>query len=151
MSDYDFETPALAEAQKGMELNADVFIDVRDSQYTDRNGVHGVHPDSIKTGMPEASHRHVCIQWEGGVLWLDMSNQGDHFCIDARQFNPDGEMKGQGTFGIVNGQRVGFDRALPDTAGRLVKGFGWNGSYVVTLLTDRHGHDIAIRPSQGNG
>jgi hypothetical protein len=75
-------------------------------------------------------HRHVAIEWEGGVLWLDMSEQSDHFCVDVRQFVPATdcgaepmedqtgehrewcsecdspvELAGQGVFTIVNGRR----------------------------------------------
>jgi hypothetical protein len=52
--------------------------------------------------------RHVAIEWEGGVLWLNMFDfaTGDyegteeqrHFCIDVRQFNSAGKIKGQGVF-----------------------------------------------------
>lgn len=109
------------------------------------------------------AHSHIAIAWRGGVVWLDMSQQRDHFCIDVRQFNPDGEMKGTGVFTIVNGrrQRFGFaqsggkglpEEPLKDTEGTPVTGHNWNGGYVITLMTDLHGEEkAAIKPSQGNG
>lgn len=120
--------------------------------------------------IPEGqTHRHVAIEWEGGVLWLNMSVQSDHYCIDVRQFNEDGEMKGQGAFAIVNGQRQSLGKAslrtepdgkwktyresaLADKDNHKVTGHGWNGGYTITLMTDLHGEEQAkSRPKQGNG
>jgi hypothetical protein len=130
----------------------------------------------------DISDQHVCIKWAGGEVWLDMSEQSDHFCIDVRQlraplmeFNestplaPAPQMKGQGAFTIVNGRRQSLgeahgidfegkaqrikDEPLKGKNGLPVTGHGWNGGYVITLLTDRHGEELAIAPanSQGNG
>lgn len=105
-----------------------------------------------------SKHKHIMIEWEGGTIWLDMSVQTDHYCIDIRQFNPDGEMKGQGAMTIVNGHRMQFKpgnpeyESLPDTNGDLVFGHNWPGGYVTTLMTDLHGKErSAIEPSDGNG
>lgn len=101
----------------------------------------------------DSTHKHVIVQWEGGEIWLDMSVQRDHFCVDVRQFNPDDEMKGQGVMTIVNGyQRTFSDETLLDTDGTPVTGHGWNGGYVITLMTDKHGQEAAAKlPSNGNG
>lgn len=133
---YDFETPALAAACEGMEIEPDAFIDVRD-----------VEPAEGR------KHQHVAIQWQGGVIWLDMSHLTNHYCIDVRQFNEDGEMKGQGFFTIVNGCRAALGgNGLKDTEGRIVRGHKWDGGYVMTLLTDEYGdEETAIKPSPGNG
>lgn len=114
-----------------------------------------------------STHKHVVVQWEGGEIWLDMSIQKDHYCVDVRQFNFDDEMKGQGVFTIVNGRRMSLGTAieqtkdgwettkqapLPDTDGTPVTGHNWNGGYVVTLMTDKHGQEAAAKlPSNGNG
>jgi hypothetical protein len=98
------------------------------------------------------THRHVVVQWEGGEVWLDMSNLGDHYCIDIRQMSPDGNLKGQGYMTIVNGRRGDQAQELEDTAGQLVQGHGWKGGYVATLMTDHHGAEkSAMPPSDGNG
>lgn len=101
-------------------------------------------------------HRHVAIQWEGGVIWLDMmifeNIRSPHYCIDVRQFNPNAEMKGQGVMSIVNGRQHRFIDELTDTEGRVVKGHRFNGGYVISILTDPHGaEETAIKPSMGNG
>ena len=99
-----------------------------------------------------SKHDHVVIRWAGGEIWLDMSEQSDHFCIDIRQFNPDNEMKAQGYFTIVNGARGSQAEELEDTSGTVVQSHGWNGGYVATLITDKHGEEAATKkPSQGNG
>lgn len=106
---------------------------------------------------PEGTdHRHVALEWEGGVVWLDMSVQSDHFCIDIRQFNEDGEMKGQGVFTMVSGYRqsLGGDAATPlvDKHGNPVTGHGWNGGYMMTLMTDLHDEEKAkTKPGWGHG
>jgi hypothetical protein len=75
-------------------------------------------------------------------------------------------MQGIGAFTIVNGMSMAFATkysggltpgnefatGLPDTEGRIVRGHGWNGGYVITLMTDPPGEEeTAIEPSPGNG
>ena len=105
-----------------------------------------------KEGGSPTEHQHVVVLWDGGELWLDMSTFDDHNCVDIRQFNSVGEMKGQGYFTIVNGMRGRQDQILEDTSGTPVTGRKWNGGYVATLLTDKDGEEAAAKlPSQGNG
>lgn len=110
----------------------------------------------------DAEHEHVFIAHNGGLLWLDISEQSDHHCVDVRQFNEDGRLKGQGYFTIVNGRRAAQDQPLLDTApprqnsdeptGKPVRGHGWDGGYVITLLTDKHGREESARkPEYGVG
>jgi len=89
--------------------------------------------------------RHVAIEWEGGVLWLNMFDltqiEGDHphFCIDVRQFNSAGKLKGEGVFTMARQVDRG---AIPDRPdGDNVKGSNWNGGYVVAILTDPDGKE----------
>ena len=87
--------------------------------------------------------RHVAIEWEGGVLWLNMfdfSEVGDnpHYCIDVRQFNSAGKTKGEGVFTMARQVDRG---AIPDHPDGNVKGSGWNGGYVVAILTDPDGKE----------
>lgn len=74
-------------------------------------------------------HTHVAIEWAGGVIWLDMSEQHDHFCIDVRNFvephadlpapaqyadqkySTDCNLAGTGVFTIVNGRRQSLGEA----------------------------------------
>jgi hypothetical protein len=177
-----------------------------------------VFEDRAPEADTESKHHHIAIAWRGGVVWLDMSDLGDHFCIDVRQFAPaDAEISerleylrqelraerismgelielqglakhiepgdlelleaagvseeeatshakaaavnlaGQGVFTIVNGRRQQLGSAnehiddgskygkwitheeppLADPDGTPVKGHGWNGGYVVTLMHDK--------------
>jgi hypothetical protein len=113
-----------------------------------------VVPDEPDDGQ---RHQHVAIAWRGGVIWLDMSDQSDHFCVDVRQFvasDVEGvELAGQGVFTIVNGRRQALAAespgrtgaqikptcwdALEDPDGTPVRGHGWNAGYVVTLMHDK--------------
>lgn len=132
-------TPEIIAAAEAMEVELSVTLDVRDAPRT-----------------PSGYHRHVAIQWEGGVIWLDMfifeNSKDPHYCIDMRQFNPDNEMKGQGVFSIVNGRRSTMTPELQDTEGRTVKGHRFDGGYVISILTDPHGaEETAIKSSDGNG
>lgn len=92
-----------------------------------------------------STHHHVVIQWAGGEVWLDMSTFGDHHCIDISQMNDAGEFKGQGVFTIVQGRRAMMSPELVDESETTVTGHGWPGGYVVTLLTDPHGREDAVR------
>ena len=83
--------------------------------------------------------RHIAIEWEGGVIWLntfDFSNSDDrpHFCIDVRQFNRAGQVKGQGVFTMARGYRGSI--AVVDGGPEAVKGADWDGGYLVSILTD---------------
>lgn len=149
MSGTNLRTPAAAAAERAMGFEADVRVDLRGERR---------HPSSHDGSC---FHRHVALEWEGGVLWLEVSDQGDHYCVDVRQFVPaagevpvdDDEsglhLAGQGVFTIVNGRRQALmsepgvpnprtlDRPLHDPDGTPVRGHGWNGGYVVTLMHDR--------------
>ena len=89
--------------------------------------------------------RHVAIEWEGGVLWLNMFDfvnyenaENPHFCIDVRQFNSAGKVKGEGVFTMARQ----VDRGeIPDHPEGNVKGHNWNGGYVVCILTDPDGKE----------
>lgn len=109
MSGTNLRTPAVANAEEAMGIPADLRIDVT-SQLTRSAG----------------EHVHLAIEWAGGVLWLDMSEQHDHFCVDTRQFV-----------------------LAPD--GTLVKGHSWNGGYVVTLVHDKVPSDEQTNRPVGPG
>lgn len=90
--------------------------------------------------------RHVAIEWEGGVLWLNMFDfvnyddaENPHYCIDVRQINTAGKVKGQGVFTMARHQ-VGRG-VIPDDPNGDVKGHTWNGGYVVAILTDPDGKE----------
>lgn len=102
--------------------------DIKPDAVVDLRGVAPANPPEI------SGHRHVVVEWEGGTVWLDMSAQTDHYCIDVRQFDPAGEEKGQGVFTIVNGRQAKMDKSLTDAHGTRVTGHGWDGGYVITLL-----------------
>ena len=94
--------------------------------------------------------RNVAIEWEGGVIWLNMFdfvNTGDedkpgkHFCIDVRQFNSAGQVKGEGVFTLARGYRGSVAAIADNGEENLVKGHGWNGGYVVSILTDPDGQE----------
>jgi hypothetical protein len=127
--------------QRAYEVKPDLVADLRE------------HP--TPANPPEVtSHRHVAVITPTGTeVWLDISAFDDHECIDIRQFNADGKMKGQGVFTIVNGMRGSIERELPDTAGKPVTGHRWNGGYVITLLVDKDGEESSVRDanSAGNG
>lgn len=114
--------------------------------------VHLAEPDGNNS---ETQHNHVVIVLpNGGEMWLDIgTNQDDHDFTDIRWFNPAGQMKGTGVFTIVNGYQRKFEgEPMLDTEGTPVKGHGWNGGYVTTLLVDKYGQEsAAIKPSNGNG
>jgi hypothetical protein len=112
-------------------------------------------------------HQHVAIAWRGGVIWLDMSDQSDHFCVDVRQFvetpiDRDVELAGQGVFTIVNGyrQRLAQDarpghspstEPLLDPDGTPVRGHGCNGGYVITLMHDKERSEKQTNRPAGPG
>jgi hypothetical protein len=90
--------------------------------------------------------RHVAIEWEGGVLWLNMFDfvrgyeaNEKHYCIDVRQFNSAGRVKGQGVFTMSRGYRGSI--ATMEGGDEMVKGHDWNGGYLVALLTDPDGEE----------
>lgn len=116
-------TPRIDNAEKQMGTEADVRLDIRHRQHIDNEGKRVPGP------MAQGNHRHVAIEWEGGVLWLDMSDLFDHFCIDVRQFR-DGDEIAQGIFAIEDGRRVGFEETD-------VKAVGHNAAFMPILLTDK--------------
>jgi hypothetical protein len=96
--------------------------------------------------------RHVAIEWEGGVLWLNMFDfaTGDyegeqdnrHFCIDVRQFNSAGKVKGEGVFTMAHGVRGTIvNENDPEGDDKLPQGRKWSGGYVVCILTDPDGEE----------
>jgi hypothetical protein len=95
--------------------------------------------------------RHIAIEWEGGVLWMTMYDFNDpadvpaegavdnrHYCIDVRQFNSAGKLKGEGVFTMAKQVDRG---SIPDHPEGNVKGHNWNGGYVVAILTDPDGKE----------
>jgi hypothetical protein len=96
------------------------------------------------------------------VIWLDMSDQSDRFCVDVRQFVDGDQLAGQGVFGMVNGRRqslasevrTGDDSDLApllDPDGTPVRGHGWNASYVVTLMHDKEPSEKQTNRPAGAG
>lgn len=93
--------------------------------------------------------RHIAIEWEGGVIWLNMfdfvtnyqSPTGRHFCIDVRQINTDGKVKGQGVFTMARGYRGAVGIGDAEQNDQMVKGHDWNGGYLVSILTDPDGEE----------
>lgn len=140
MSGTNLRPPGIAAAESALSFEADVRVNLK-GEYR--------HPSS-RDGS--CFHRHVALEWEGGVLWLDMSQLSGHFCVDVRQFVPaeDGgtELAGQGVFTMVNGRRqclaqevapghAPSTEPLLDPDGTPVRGHGWNAGYVVTLMHDK--------------
>ena len=131
-------TDNIKTAEQAMDFEADTRINLLDepqspTAYSDHNQY----------------QRHVAIEWEGGVLWLNMFDfvtgyeaAEPHYCIDIRQFNSAGKVKGQGVFTMARGYRgmVGIEGASKDDA-EMVKGHKWNGGYLVTVLTDPDGKE----------
>ena len=92
--------------------------------------------------------RHVAIEWEGGVIWLnlfDFVNNYDsdkpHFCIDVRQFNSDGKVKGQGVFTMARGYRGSIGTLREQDQEHMVTGGGWDGGFLVSILTEPDGQE----------
>jgi hypothetical protein len=121
-------------AEEAMGFEADTHINLLDTKKT-------------PAGRPGGREyqRHVAIAWEGGVIWLNMFDfvnyddaENPHFCIDVRQFNSSGEVKGQGVFTMAKQVDRG---AIPDNPEGNVKGHGWNGGYLVSILTDPDGQE----------
>jgi hypothetical protein len=63
---------------------------------------------------------------------------GKHFCIDVRQFNSDGKVRAKCVFTMAKGYR-GSVAGVEGAGLRMVQGHGWNGGYVVCILTDPDG------------
>ena len=111
------------------------------------------HPKTPPHGPGQREYqRHVAIEWEGGVIWLNMFDfaTGDyegekddrHFCIDVRQFNSAGKVKGEGVFTMARGYRGSIvNERNPDRADKLPEGHSWSGGYVVSILTDPDGEE----------
>jgi hypothetical protein len=128
-------TDGIKQAEKAMGFPADTAISLLGEPQT---------PNDSKRPY----QRHVAIEWEGGVLWLNMFDFSDmdpdagdsnpHFCIDVRQFNSAGKIKGEGVFTMARQVDRG---AIPDHPEGNVKGGNWNGGYVVAILTDPDGKE----------
>lgn len=91
-----------------------------------------------------AHHRHVAIEWEGGVLWLDLSDLSDHYCIDVRQFRGD-KTAATAMWSIINGRRVVLDDAdVPED--ERVKAHGHPAAFMPILLMDKE--NPTLRPER---
>ena len=127
------KTDNIKKAEEAMGFPADTTINLLDTEKT---------PAGPNT--KSEYQRHVAIEWEGGVLWLNMFDFGNgenpHYCIDVRQFNNAGKVKGQGVFAMSRGYRGSIATVTGDDA-KMVKGHNWNGGYMVALLTDPDGKE----------
>jgi hypothetical protein len=90
----DNTTDNMIKAEESIGISADTYVNLLDEPKT---------PSSREGGREY--QRHVAIEWEGGVIWLNLFDfvnyedaQSPHFCIDIRQFNSAGKVKGQGVF-----------------------------------------------------
>jgi hypothetical protein len=95
-------------------------------------------------------HQHVAIAWRGGVIWLDMSDQSDHFCVDVRQFveTPIDRQR------LAQDARPGHSPStepLLDPDGTPVRGHGCNGGYVITLMHDKERSEKQTNRPAGPG
>jgi hypothetical protein len=96
--------------------------------------------------------RHVAIEWEGGVIWLNLfdfatgdyegEKENRHFCIDVRQFNSAGKVKGQGVFTMARDAGRGMIVAESEKdESRMVSAHRWPGGFLVSILTDPDGEE----------
>ena len=133
-------TDNIRKAEEAMGFSADTRINLLTEPKTPARG----------EGQTEYQ-RHVAIEWEGGVIWLNMfdfvngytESEHPHYCIDVRQFNSAGKVKGEGVFTMARGYRgvVGVEAKDPDCEDEMVKGRDWNGGYLVSILTDPDGKE----------
>lgn len=130
-------TDNIKTAEEAMGFEADTKISLLDTPKT---------PNPREGGREY--QRHVAIEWEGGVLWLNMFDfvnypdaESPHFCIDVRQFNSAGKVKGEGVFAMARGYRSTVGLQGAETQSEYVKGHDWNGGYVVCILTDPDGQE----------
>jgi hypothetical protein len=130
----DTMTDNIKQAEEAMGFEADTRINLLTEPKTEPHG----------PGQ-RSYQRHVAIEWEGGVIWLNMFDfvigyEGDspHYCIDIRQFNSAGKVKGEGVFTMARQTQRG---EIPNNPEGNVKGHGWNGGYVVSILTDPDGDE----------
>jgi hypothetical protein len=132
-------TDNIKTAEEAMGFEADTRINLLDEPMSEPHG----------PGQRQYQ-RHIAIEWEGGVLWLntfDFVNTEEtdgekHFCIDVRQFNSAGKVKGEGVFTMSRGYRGSIATINPEGDDEsMVKGRGWNGGYVVCILTDPDGEE----------
>jgi hypothetical protein len=93
------------------------------------------HTLKVSTADNGHDHVHVAIEWEGGVLWLDMSDLVDHYCIDVRQLR-DGDEIPMGTFALQAGRRMTLDQSNIPTDERLTA-YGWPACEMPVLLTEK--------------
>lgn len=131
---HEIKSENIVKAEQEMGFAADVVMDLREAPMTPDDG-------ALKY------QRHVAIEWNGGVLWLnffDFSHmheqkpENNHFCIDVRQFNSAGAVKGQGVFTMSRNAQRG---SIPDDPEGNVQGHNWNGGYVIAILTDPDGQE----------
>lgn len=123
-------THNIRKAEEAMGFQANTAIDLIDEPMVDND-------DKPKY------QRHVAIEWEGGVLWLNMFDfskvsDGPHFCIDVRQFNTAGKVKGEGVFTMARNMQRGIIQAEA-IDGDVPKGHGFDGGFLVSILTDPDG------------
>lgn len=129
-------TDNIRKAEQAMGFAADTRINLLDEPMTP------AHEDYRQY------QRHIAIEWEGGVIWLNMFDfttsdyAGDypHFCIDVRQFNSAGQVKGEGVFTMARNMQRGEIKAEAIT-GQVPQGHGWDGGFVVSILTDPDGQE----------
>jgi hypothetical protein len=126
-------TDNIRKAEEAMGFQADTRINLLEEPKT---------PSRVEDAP--SYQRHVAIEWEGGVLWLNMFDfnnvsERPHFCIDVRQFNSAGKVKGEGVFTMARGYRGSI--AVQEQNDAAVKGANWDGGYVVCILTDLDGKE----------
>lgn len=127
-------TDKIRKAEQAMGFAADTRINLLDEPMT---------PSRIEDAP--SYQRHVAIEWEGGVIWLNMFDLSSvdkhpHYCIDVRQFNSAGQVKGEGVFTMARNMQRGEIKAEAIN-GQVPQGNGWDGGFVVSILTDPDGQE----------
>jgi len=136
MTDYesDHAFPATAAAENAMGFQANRTICLKDDTHTGFNGTVLMAPEERPS--LEMNHRHVAIEWEGGVLWLDQSDLGDHYCIDVRWFDSEGNERPIGIMAIEGGRRIELDNSkVPDEA--LIFNHGFPAAHMPIMMVDK--------------
>lgn len=137
-------TDNIIKAEQAMGFKADSYVNLLDEPQTPPH----------KEGARQYQ-RHVAIEWEGGVLWLNMfdfvnnfeddEHGNQHFCIDVRQFNSAGKLKGEGVFTMArNAPRGMIVSETTDDDWKLPQGHKHTGGFVVAILTDPDGKEMHI-------
>lgn len=121
-------------ADEAMGIKADTYVNLLDEPKTP------AHREGDRQYQ-----RHVAVAWEGGVLWLnffDFSNSDDapHYCVDVRQINSAGKVKGQGVFTMARNMQRGVIQAEAIT-GEVPQAHGFDGGFLVAILTELDGQE----------